>query len=211
MARFWFLIAIVIAGLSVEAKDLGVFGEIFEIEEVDLMEYIKAKLIKMEQSGELKKAQDEVVSHIKNRLTHPTAITGIGITEHVSERKFDPTIVVKKDIKTTDGVVFAKTGDQFNPLTKARMKPLLFIDGSNKKQVEWALRKMKDPNIFRHELSKIILVKGSPFELHEQLKMPIYFDQGGQLTTKFDIRNVPAMVFQVEGEIVLTVREEVLP
>lgn len=43
---------------------------------------------------------------------------------------------------------------------------------------------------------KIILVQSSPLELEKQHHVSFYFDQGGTLTTKFGIDQVPARVSQ---------------
>ena len=43
---------------------------------------------------------------------------------------------------------------------------------------------------------KIILVSGSPLKLERQINQPIYFDQFGELTLKFNITQVPATVEQ---------------
>lgn len=203
------LLTIMIAGV-VEAKDLGVFGQTFEISENDLLEYIRNKLMKMNRSGELKKLQKEIISRMKDQVINPKEVEGIGLAKETIERKYDPTIIVKKDLSDTNGKVFAREGEQFNPLSMVQMKPLLFIDGTDEKQVQWALGKLEDETLFRHELAKIVLIKGSPIKLSESLKQDIYFDQGGILTGKFGIKYVPAMVFQVESEKVLTVREEVI-
>lgn len=43
---------------------------------------------------------------------------------------------------------------------------------------------------------KLILIKGVPLKLSEELGMPVYFDQSGILTTKLGIRHIPAFVRQ---------------
>ena len=45
----------------------------------------------------------------------------------------------------------------------------------------------------------IVLVKGSPFDLKESLKVDIFFDQGGYLCSKYNIQHVPAL-FKIGGE-----------
>ena len=56
--------------------------------------------------------------------------------------------------------------------------------------------------------SRIIMVKGSPFDLMKAKQRRFYFDQKGTLTAKFDIRHTPASVRQ-EGTM-LRVQEIVL-
>ncbi len=195
--------------LTADAQDLGVFGETFEIAEEDLLQRMMSKLQKMNQTGELKIAQKKVREKIKQNIAHPPAVQGITETEKEREYKFDPTITVTQDLADHNGKVFARAGELFNPLDQVKMSPMLFIDGDNEKHVRWALKKIEDRKIFRHGLAKIVLVKGSPFDLQEKLNQQIYFDQQGFLTKKLGIKHVPVIVFQNPLEKVLTVREEV--
>ena len=48
--------------------------------------------------------------------------------------------------------------------------------------------------------AKVVLVKGSPAKLEEQLGVNVYFDQSGQITKQLGIKQVPATVAQ-EGKI----------
>ena len=195
--------------LTANAQDLGVFGETFEIAEEDLLQHMMGKLKKMDQTGELKIAQKKVQEKIKENISHPKAVQGITETEKEREFQFDPTITVTQDLADHNGKVFARAGDQFNPLDRVKMSPMLFINGDNEKHVSWALKKILEKKIFRHDFAKIVLVKGSPFDIQEKLNRPIYFDQQGLLTKKLGIEHVPAIVFQRPWEKVLMVREEV--
>ncbi len=194
--------------LTANAQDLGVFGETFEIAEEDLLQHMMGKLKKMEKRGDLKIAQNKVQEEIRKNIAHPPAVQGITETEKEKEYKFDPTITTTRDLSDHNGKVFVRAGEKFNPLDKVKMSPMLFIDGENEKQITWALKKISEKKIFRHDFAKIVLVKGSPFDLQEKLNRPIYFDQLGLLTKKLGIEHVPAIVFQNPWEKVLTVREE---
>lgn len=195
--------------ITANAQDLGVFGETFEIAEEDLLRHMMGKLQKMNQTGELKIAQKQIQEKIRRNIAHPHAVQGITETEKEREYKFDPTITATQDLANHNGKVFARAGEQFNPLDQMKMTPMLFINGENEKQISWALKKISEKKIFRHDFAKIVLVKGSPFNLQKKLDRPIYFDQKGLITKKLGIEHVPAIVFQNPWEKVLTVREEV--
>lgn len=195
--------------LTANAQDLGVFGETFEIAEEDFLYHMMSKLQKMNQTGELKIAQKKVQEKVKESISHPQAVQGITETEKEREYKFDPTITATQDLADHNGKVFVRAGEQFNPLNQVKMSPMLFIDGENEKQINWALKKISEKKIFKHDFAKIVLVKGSPFDLQEKLNRQIFFDQNGLLTKKLGIEHVPAIVFQNPWEKVLTVREEV--
>lgn len=187
-----------------EAKDYGVFGEVFDIAERDLIEQIKEKLQNLERNGTLKDLQQKIQGEVIKNAKTPKPLTNIANTEHPRTFEFDPTIELTVDLKDHKGKVFAKKGTKYNPLeTISFKKPLLFINGDDVKQVRWAMSKMD-----KFKLSKITLVKGSPLTLEERFGIPIYFDQYGTLTKRIGIKQVPAIVWQESGKKVLTVKEE---
>ena len=192
--------------MQVEAEDLGIFGETFEIQEKDLLEQILFKLRTLQESGQFEREKEKVVRRVKDMILHPTKVEGIDHSQKTREYKFDPTITVKRDLYNHRKLIFAKKGEKFNPLDRLSLtKSLLFIDGEEEKQIQWALRKVE-----ANERSKIILINGYPFNLQEKLRRDIFFDQHGILIKKLGIQHVPAIVFQKAGEKVLTIIEEEL-
>lgn len=104
---------------------------------------------------------------------------------------YDPTYVVKDDIKDHLGRVIHPKGKRINPLeTISLSQSLLFFDGDDPEQVAFAKAKLNSGPI------RLILVKGAPLALSEDWNVPVYFDQGGFLTKKLGIRHVPAFVSQ---------------
>ena len=189
-----------------EAKDYGVFGEVFDIAELDLIDQIKERLQNLERNGTLKDIQQEIQREVVKNVKTPKPLMNIRNTEHPRTFEFDPTIELTVDLKDHKGKVFAKKGTKYNPLDIISFKkPLIFIDGDDANQVKWAITKMD-----KFKLSKITLVKGSPLELQEKLGIPIYFDQYGTLTKRIGIKQVPAIVMQENGRKVLTVNEELV-
>lgn len=61
---------------------------------------------------------------------------------------------------------------------------LLFFDGSNEKQIQWA--KSQEPGALW------ILVKGSPIALGEKEGREVFFDQFGIYTSRLNIEHIPA-------------------
>ena len=137
-------------------------------------------------------------------IKEPRSVEGIIKTEKPRVFEFDPTIEVTEDLKDQKGKIFARKGDKHNALDYIKYsKVLLFIDGEDEEQIEWAKLKL-----LKHKKVKIILVKGKPLNLQERLKRPIYFDQYGIITKRVGVKQVPAKVWQEEGKKVLTVSEE---
>lgn len=180
---------IVFYSASISAKDLGTFGETFPIVEENLLSFIQGKLSQLHASNELAKHQSAIVERVVKSIRCPAAVEGLIKTKEPRQFYYDPSILVPYDLKDHRGIVFHKAGTFLNPLELYTLRsPLLFIDGEDAEQVDWAKR--------QNNTSKIILVKGSPFELMKGDPQPIYFDQGGSIVKKLGIQQVPARVEQ---------------
>lgn len=185
------LIFLILVSPSLHAKDYGVHGHTFEILEPDLLKQILRKLSVLEESGTLEAHNRHLKKRVRASLHRPPSVSGI---KHATTSRtfiYDPTITVPYDLKDHEGRVFHKAGTKINPLTIRPMKTsLIFLDGNNEEQVVWALKNFPDLK------TKIILTSGSPFDLMDIYDRPFYFDQGGALTQKLGIKQVPAVVFQ---------------
>ena len=176
-----------------EAANLGVYGTVYEISEQDLLEFIKQKLTAMQDSGELAKQQQYMKEKAIESIKHPKSLPTITKATEDKEWTYDPSITLQEDLKDQDGRVFYKAGTKANPLEYTSMtNQLLFIDGNDEEQVAWAMKITKELN----GKTKIILVGGAIMDLMDKHQVRMYFDQKGQLTSKFSITHVPALVKQ---------------
>jgi conjugal transfer pilus assembly protein TraW len=79
---------------------------------------------------------------------------------------------------------------------------MLFIDGREAGQVKWLKEQLDNPLLQQKEPveDRVILVGGSVLKLKELVgdehKNKVYFDQNGELTTRFGITGSPAVVVQ---------------
>ncbi len=193
--KLW-LILLYSAALS--AKDLGTFGETFPIVEENLLSFIQGKLIQLQSAGELEKHQKTIVDRVVKGIERPVAVEGIIKTRNARKIYYDPSITVPYDLKDHKGRVFHKAGTIINPLETHQLKrPLFIIDGDDLEQVNWAKnQKSLDP--------KIILVKGSPFNLIKTHNITVFFDQGGSIVKKLGIKQIPARVDQEGKKLVIS-------
>jgi len=189
-----------------DTQDLGTYGEVFAIKEKSLIEVIKGKLQALQDSGELTSHQEEVKKRVLGVVRRPRSVMGVINTIKPRTFTYDPTITVNRDIIGHKGNIIQKKGTKVNPLKmRGLSKPFIFFDGDDDLQVKWA-RGIRDqyPNV------KLILIKGSPLDkdlrsaVSDQQGRPaqLYFDQGGTLTKKLGISQVPAIVKQ-EGDLLL--------
>ena len=101
------------------------------------------------------------------------------------------------------GKVLHKAGTTVNPLEHMDLnRRLFFIDSREATQVEWLQEQLNNPLPEQKEPveDRIILVGGSVFKLKEDLGQKhedkVYFDQSGELTTRFGIKHSPAIASQ---------------
>jgi conjugal transfer pilus assembly protein TraW len=215
---FLFKVTSFICVLSVEAADLGVYGKSYPIKETDIEQEIARKLSIYQENGELEKFQKNYQKEVTKQIKSPNRVSGITDAVENRTRTFNPTIYLEEDIAIPKGgieeakknpelieyEVLHKAGTAINPLNYMLFnEPLIFVDGNNEEQLEYA-REYQDKN----QLAKIILIDGSPgFKEINGKEYQYFFDQWGAYSQRFKIVRVPSVVYQKEGDTVLTINE----
>lgn len=192
------LLVLLTLSFKAMAKDFGVQGEVFEIGEPDMLEYIESKLKQMESEGQFESINKHMLARTEGYVKRPPAVHGIVHTQEPRTWEYDTSYMVTEDIRDQDGDVIHPKGTAHNALEHVSLgHDLVFIDGDdNNKQVAWALAKAENFKQGKGKSVKIILINGEPFELMKKHQVRIYFDQQGILTTKLGITQVPALVSQ---------------
>lgn len=197
------LVIVAAAGIA-HARDLGVMGQTWAIEEPDLLATIGNRLATMQANGGVERMQQTLVARARERVMRPAPVAGLVRATAARSWTYDPSIVVEHDIRDAKGNLIAARGLRVNPLDFVQMKTaLVFIDGDDGAQVEWATKAFTPGN------AKIIFTSGSPFLAMKERQRRFYFDQRGQLTGKFGIAHLPAVVRQAGDT--LAVEEIVVP
>lgn len=183
------------------AHDFGIIGQTFEIAEEPFIEMLKKRLEKVDIEQEKQKIQKRARDQVEN----PRPVNGI--IDATSNRifYFDPTYIVEKDVVLPCGKILYKAGTRINPLQHMEFgRRLFFIDARKEYQVSW-LKEMLDNSLPKEALKeqiedRVILIGGSVFKVQELLGMEhsdkVYFDQAGEITTKFGIKASPAIAEQ---------------
>lgn len=152
---------------------------------------IQATLKEKEASGELAKLQREAVDKAKERIVTPTAVAGVKRATSRRRFLFDPSIRLEEDIVDQNGNLVAAAGTLINPLDYTPFqRVMLFLDGRDDDQVERAEALLASESA----TPTLVLTGGSPMALMKRWERRVYFDQGGLLTKKFGITQVPATV-----------------
>lgn len=181
-----------LAAPSVSAQQLGVYGNVWEIQEPDAIDTLKGKLSQMEKKGDLKRMWEGYRDRYVDAIENPAPIRGISKAAAPAVRTFDPSVVFGDDVTDPSGKLLVKAGTKINPLDYTPLtKALIFIDGRDPAQVAFAKARSDS-----RPRDKVILVAGSFLELNRKWGRVTYFDQRGHLTTRFGIKRVPAVVSQ---------------
>lgn len=190
------LVVLFLCSNVVFAANLGVIGRVYPIKETDLFVLIQQRLKKMQATGKIAQVNQAFRSRSLAYVKQPPAVAGIKHTTVAKHHFVDPSVVLSHNVYGQNHRLLAKAGTKINPLhTIAFKEMLLFIDGTAKNQLHWAIsqaKKWQGP-------VKIILVKGPVIQLMKQTHRRLYFDQYGVLTHHFHITQVPAKVYQ-KGE-----------
>lgn len=178
---------------KIYAHDIGVMGETYPIMEKDFLEFIQERVKEVQHNGQWRSLQNKMQQDATTYRDRPKSVFNITKATQTKTWKFDPTIQLDHDVRTPDGKLIAASGTRINPLSFISLSnTLIFFNGDDPEQVKWVLsqnKKLKGK-------TKLILVNGSVLEQEKLFSSPIYFDQEGRLTNRFQIKHVPAMVSQ---------------
>lgn len=181
-------------------KDFGKQGVTYEIVEEGFISMIKRRLAKID----VTELNRKMILTATRKVNEPVAVRGLNRTVKAREFYYDPTYILLKDINLPCGKLLHKAGVAVNPLDHMDFdRRLIFIDGRDKEQTQWLqklLVQQHNKQINSKEESaiqtRVILTGGKILELQEKLQETLYFDQAGELTDKFGIQQVPAIVEQ---------------
>ena len=186
----------------IQAKNLGNVGPVYPIGEINMLDWIHARLASYAQNGQLEAMQTALKATVAEQVKRPQS--SHQLTTTVQPRSFyvDPTLTLGIDVKDNQGNVIYPKGLKINPLDKRTWvngrglidinyaHTLIFIDGDDQRQIAWlAAYQTRKP-------VKIILTTGSPAEVEASIKTRVYFDQKGTLVNAFQLVHLPSLVNQ---------------
>lgn len=183
--------------MAVSARDLGTVGPVYGIAEESLLVSIEKQLKKSRQKGSWAELNQQMERTFTRTLENLPEHQAWSPATRARTRYFDPGVVLPADIRASDGQLLAAAGEKINPLNRVSWtRQLLFFDGRDPRQQAFVQRYLQTAASGR---VKPVLVAGDLVALSAQWQRPLYYDQGGQLSARFQLEHVPALVFQ-EGE-----------
>ncbi len=182
------ILALIFFAIPADAKDYGKRGHDNAIAEEDIGSALMKKIQNKVQSPDFKKKHEAAVQRAFKKAGTFKPIAGISEALEYHSHYYNPVHTVEEDIRLPSGKLLAKKGQKIDP-TKSVGDPdfgFLFFDGDNPQHIAWAKQ--------QNDSYKWILVKGAPFDLAAQEDRWVGFDQGGNLSNKFQIKHVPCRV-----------------
>ena len=184
-----FIIVLVLStGHAASAEVLGTFGATYGIAEKDALADIKdhAKKVNWDTVVD-KKAMTRRIKKYK-----PSGLPMLPVTKENRSFLRDMTYTTEIDVPDGRGGILYPKGYTFNPLEYLTLpNSIVFIDGSDKKQVKWFENSpyLKDIN------TMLILTNGSYYELNKRFKRPVYYAVRN-IVARMGIEHVPSVAVQ---------------
>lgn len=182
------------------ASNLGIYGPTYKIIETDAFDWIvNQRLPELERNGEIDKMNTRLQQRGQSTIENPRGAVLPQATR--SSRKTQSLVYTQpRDVLDASGRILFKKGTTANPadILPESNKTLIFIDGGNEQQLDYALLECA-----KNKFAKIVLVAGKPLELMRRLKFNIYFDQQQRLINRFEITALPAKVYRQKSDLVI--------
>ena len=116
--------------------DLGRHGPVYEIEETDIVEEMQRRAARIDWDAKKRNAYARVWKNLPfEELPKAT---------QDKKRLIDPTIILKQDIKATDGSVIAVRGTRVNPLdSRPFTRLMVFFNGDDQQEIDFVKSHLK--------------------------------------------------------------------
>ncbi len=172
------------------AKDLGVFGAVYDIAEKDALKEIEERAGEVDVSWMINR--DNLARRVRNYT--PGDLKEVKLPPARKERTFlvDMTYTLDRDIGDEKGNVIYPKGYTFNPLDYVTYPGIIvIIDGKSRMQVAW----FKSSGYAKDLKAKLFITDGSYAELSKALKRPVFYANRAVIEV-FRVEVVPSVVKQ---------------
>lgn len=183
------LICVTFSGTSM-AKELGVFGAVYEIAEKDALKEIEEKAREVNMNRIINRG--DLARKVKNYT--PEDLKDVNLPPARKERTFfvDMTYTLDRDIADESGNVVYPKGYAFNPLDYVTYPGVIVIlDGKSRRQVAW----FRGSEYSKDMKTKLLITDGFYTELSGMLRRPVFY-VGRAIVEVLQIKAVPSVVRQ---------------
>ena len=173
-----------------QAGNLGIYGQTFPIAEKNMLNLIEERLQLFNENGMLKNLENSQVLTVAKRVQRPLPValpTALKTRVHY----YTPVVHVAENIADGKGNIIVAKGMSANALaTLPSWNPVwLFFNADDEPSLALAKELAEKTTHI-----KLILTGGDMKMAEEYFELPVYFDQGGLITQKLKIKNLPALV-----------------
>ena len=191
MVAFIFLATGCLMPVRLEASVtvVGWAGDTYPIAEKDALSELMQKVRQIDWKRQFSDIKQSV------QAFRPPDLARLPRAKHDRTFMVDPTYTLPFDIPDGKGGILYPKGYTFNPLDYVSLPDVLvFIDGSDKRQLEWFQKSpyAKAPNVM------LLLTGGSYPEVEKKLQRPVFYAPE-KITKRFRIEAVPSVLYQ-EGK-----------
>jgi len=166
--------------LQAKPKDLGVYGNLYPIEEVDLLAYIQERAKEVDQEELNKKLREDFEHSLEVSLNVPEA-------KEVRTRYVDPSITVTSPVYDHKGHVIAPSGN-INPLEKIQLINTIVALKESQMGIIPDLRKS-------HKNLLVILTDGNLPRAAEKIGQMVY-RADNRILERLGVERVPSVITQ---------------
>ena len=175
------------------AKDLGVQGAVFPIEETSLLEVIEKRLLDWQKTGALHQKVNVLKKEIEDNLRHLPTIKHVTPATQARVRFFNPGVKVTRFLTDETGNVLAMPGQTLNPLDRVTLSsPLVFINADRQEEWKW----LENDKQGLKDTALIILTGGDAINAMERLGRRVYYDNHGLLSERLSLTHTPTVITQ---------------
>ena len=168
------------------ATVVGQVGATYPIAEKDALTELKTKVRQVDWKKQFSGLKREA------RSFEPQDLKNLPKARHDRAFMVDPTYTLKSDIPDGKGGVLYPKGYTFNPLDYVSLPDVLvFIDGSDKKQVQW----FQKSAWATYGNVEVLLTGGSYVEMEEKLGRTVFYAPA-KVVKRFHITSVPSVLYQ---------------
>ena len=185
--------------------DLGIHAQTFVIKEEGFSKMMKRRASEID----IEKEQEKMVKKATKSVKNPLPVSSVKPATEDREFLYEPVYVLREEMRLPNNQLIYPAGTKVNALKHMELhRRLIFIDARIEEQKEWLQEQLQVKNTEvevdqqNDQLleDRIILIGGSVFEVKELLSLPnknnVYFDQKGELVTRFGIKASPAIAVQ---------------
>ena len=188
-------------------SDLGRFGKVYEIAEIDLLEEIKRRLAAMDWPQK----QKQVIT----RFWEKRHFEVLPVAQEDRDRSIDLTVTAPRDVIAPDGNLIIRAGQSVNPLDKLAFGLCLIVfDATQKVQVDAARQLSCRDKAARMLYLATELPRQDGWEglktLETTLNAPVYL-LTPDVRQRFQLQKVPALVEQSGNRVLVRERKVTIP